>query len=167
MKVKSEKTKLIIWAVVALVVGVVIGMLITNATTGNAKKALNSKNVESLVNSELIIGNTKVGEFTSNNHIKISSNYIISEQTDYDVILVDGTGGGNSINAGCLCSILDATPGTGVFCPLTITPGNGHTNYTCNSSCTGISHLPKPCIFYISSGGHSITLPGATVDIYN
>ena len=37
MKVKSEKTKLIIWAVVALVIGVIIGMIITNATAGNAK----------------------------------------------------------------------------------------------------------------------------------
>lgn len=38
MKVKSEKTKLIIWALIALVIGVVIGMIITNATTGNATK---------------------------------------------------------------------------------------------------------------------------------
>ena len=44
MKVKSEKTKLIIWALVALVVGVVIGMIITNVTTGNAKSTLALKN---------------------------------------------------------------------------------------------------------------------------
>jgi len=40
---KNEKTKLIIWAVIALVIGVVIGMLITNATTGNAKLSIVEK----------------------------------------------------------------------------------------------------------------------------
>lgn len=43
MKVKNEKTKLIIWAIVALVIGVVIGMIITNATTGNANRINNNK----------------------------------------------------------------------------------------------------------------------------
>ena len=40
---KNEKTKLIIWALVALVIGVVIGMIITNATTGNANVFLKGK----------------------------------------------------------------------------------------------------------------------------
>jgi len=38
---KKESTKLVIWAVVALVVGVIIGLLVTNVTTGNAKKITN------------------------------------------------------------------------------------------------------------------------------
>lgn len=42
---KNEKTKLIIWAVVALVIGVVIGMLITNATTGNATLSIVEKTI--------------------------------------------------------------------------------------------------------------------------
>jgi len=41
---KSEKTKLIIWALVALVIGVIIGMIITNATTGNAAKIRSAQN---------------------------------------------------------------------------------------------------------------------------
>ncbi len=48
MKIKSEKTKLIIWALVALVVGVVIGMLITNATTGNATRTTSNRNTDNL-----------------------------------------------------------------------------------------------------------------------
>ena len=44
MKIKNEKTKLIIWAVVALVIGVIIGMIITNVTTGNANK-INQENI--------------------------------------------------------------------------------------------------------------------------
>lgn len=43
MKIKSEKTRLIVWALIALVVGVVIGMIITNATTGNATVIVQSK----------------------------------------------------------------------------------------------------------------------------
>lgn len=42
---KNDKTKLIIWAVVALVIGVVIGtFLVAPATTGNAKAALTPTN---------------------------------------------------------------------------------------------------------------------------
>lgn len=43
---KNEKTKLIIWAVVALVIGVIIGMIITNATTGNAKLVSRNDNLK-------------------------------------------------------------------------------------------------------------------------
>ncbi|HOZ36003.1 MAG TPA: hypothetical protein PLK55_03400 [archaeon] len=34
---KKENTKIMLWAVVALVLGIVIGAVITNATIGNAK----------------------------------------------------------------------------------------------------------------------------------
>ena len=41
---KENKSKLIIWAAVALVIGVIIGLLITNiTTTGEAKSGLKSK----------------------------------------------------------------------------------------------------------------------------
>lgn len=47
MKVKSENTKLIIWALVALVIGVVIGMYIMPLITGNAKAGLqNTSTIE-------------------------------------------------------------------------------------------------------------------------
>ncbi|MFA5746220.1 MAG: hypothetical protein WCX82_00190 [archaeon] len=40
---KNEKTKLIIWAVVALVIGVIIGLLLTNVVSGNTTKVMNTK----------------------------------------------------------------------------------------------------------------------------
>ena len=44
---KNEKTNLIIWAVVALVIGVIIGtFLIAPATTGNAKAALKADSLK-------------------------------------------------------------------------------------------------------------------------
>ena len=43
---KNEKTNLIIWAVVALVIGVIIGtFLVAPVTTGNAKSALENKSI--------------------------------------------------------------------------------------------------------------------------
>jgi hypothetical protein len=52
MKIKNEKTKLIIWALVALVIGVIIGMLINNfATTGNAfvvRKSANENEIKAI-----------------------------------------------------------------------------------------------------------------------
>ena len=53
---KKEKTKLIIWALVALVIGVVIGLLIINVTTGNATKVnryLNSITTKTLIGEKL------------------------------------------------------------------------------------------------------------------
>jgi hypothetical protein len=46
---KNDKTKLIIWATVALVIGVLIGtFLVAPATTGEAKAAFNSASVRSV-----------------------------------------------------------------------------------------------------------------------
>ena len=44
MKMKNEKTKLIIWALVALVIGVIIGAFLIGpmTTTGDAKRALSN-----------------------------------------------------------------------------------------------------------------------------
>lgn len=66
---KKEKSKIMLWAVVALVVGIVLGMLITNLrTTGNTLKIFKSKEIsleeyKKLVDAGIII-NKKISENT-------------------------------------------------------------------------------------------------------
>lgn len=56
---KENKSKLIIWALVALVIGVIIGLLITNIIiTGNSSKTLKSEIIE--INTPHGIFTTKV-----------------------------------------------------------------------------------------------------------
>lgn len=75
MKVKSEKTKLIVWTVIALFVGVIIGLLITNVTSGKAIKVVkNDKVTGVLLNDDpnLVITNVSLYNHAKINNIPIT-----------------------------------------------------------------------------------------------
>jgi hypothetical protein len=120
---KKDDKKIIVWAIVALVVGVFLGLLITNlATTGEAKYSLRSRNPEKWTlgrnDSVALKPNTEIrttdGRLmaTVNENKEVKFNTKIGKVTDnpdggvtYD-LYVDGTGGGGaSVNLGCSCQI--------------------------------------------------------------
>lgn len=55
---KKENSKIMLWVVIALVVGLLIGFLITNATIGKAKTALSNNTLKENINSLKLITET-------------------------------------------------------------------------------------------------------------
>ena len=105
---KNEKTKLIIWAVVALVIGVIIGtFLIAPATTGNANKLLSNK--------PLTAASTKISE-------QDPTGNLVAEQTykDGDDLKLPPPGG-----SGCGCFMDHACGGCANSCTQSTTYTDG------------------------------------------
>ncbi len=124
---KKDDKKIIVWAIVALVVGVLLGLLITNlATTGEAKYSLKSRNPEKWTlerNDRVALKpNTEIrttdGQLmaTVNENNEVKFNTKIGKVTEnpeggvtYD-LYVDGTGGGDAgMSVKCVCRVRDTS----------------------------------------------------------
>lgn len=143
---EKDDKKIIVWAIVALVVGVLLGLLITNlATTGEAKYSLRSRNPEKWTlgrNDRVALKpNTEIrttdGRLmaTVNENKEVKFNTKIGKVTEnpdggvtYD-LYVDGTGG-DIVNMAirCQCCDISCEDAEGT-CAVTVYTDN----YTCKA----------------------------------
>jgi len=138
---KENNKKLIIWALVALIIGVVIGMVITNATTGDAKNMI--KSTQELKNS-----NNKFEAYTLN-EIKGSvicncSNGRRCGSLNYNY---EGTIGEITVLCAQCCAELDATcDNITIKTKVTCTCANNATCYTAEVTQNyGVAEIVQDC----------------------
>ncbi|HOZ36203.1 MAG TPA: hypothetical protein PLK55_04445 [archaeon] len=102
---KKEKKSLIIWAVAALVLGVLIGVLITNSVTGKAKASISEK--ENLENSQIKGLPSSSGKCCP---AAGGGSCNIGEVCSYSTIQINDYGDAYSVNAECTCRKIENTP---------------------------------------------------------
>lgn len=129
---KKENKQIILWAVIALAVGVIIGSLIANlSVTGNAKRIIAEKNKKVTNNDDFSTsgtplksgdalyintpdGLTKVLE-VNNNIVQLEDNFVFEKNSNGEVSIkqdtTGGGGGGYPIQIECKCSNIGGNQG--------------------------------------------------------